>query len=303
MQYLNHKERPYPRVCAHRGMHMNTAPENSLPAFAMAAALGADEIELDLWPDKDGELFVFHDSGIQRITGENRLISDMTTKEVRALDIGSSFSPGFKGLGIPTFEEVLDVVGQKTILNIHIKSPVKNKVRTRTMEARANRWFRLYYTNTAMMPPFEDIPVEIDEVFENREFVPYSEKHFRSILDLLDKYHCREYAYIAGERDVLSVAREMAPDMERCCLEAMNFTIVKHALEYGCSKVQFNKEITTPAMLKEAHDNGLTCNLFWSNIGEEACAYLDYGIDCILTDNYQVVGKAVKEHLAAKAQK
>ena len=302
MKYLNHQDRPYPRVCAHRGMHWNTAPENSIPAFAMAAALGADEIELDLWPDKEGRVFVFHDPSIEHITGEKRLISDLTTKEVLALDIGSAYSPAFKGLRIPTFEEVLDLVGKKCILKIHIKSPVENTVRTPTLENRVNRWYRYYYGNEAIMPPFRDLPTEIDKVFENRPFTRYSEKNFGAILDLLDKYDCREYAYIAGERDVLQVAREMAPDMERCCLEAMNFTLVQHALEFGCTKVQFNKEATNPALYKAAKDNGLSCNLFWCNIGEEACAYIDYGIDTILTDNFQVVNNAVQKHLKKQTQ-
>jgi len=39
---------PYPRVCAHRGFN-TIAPENSMPAFGAAIALGAEEIEFDLW--------------------------------------------------------------------------------------------------------------------------------------------------------------------------------------------------------------------------------------------------------------
>ena len=41
-------EMPYPRICAHRGFN-TVAPENSLPAWGAAIALGADEIEFDLW--------------------------------------------------------------------------------------------------------------------------------------------------------------------------------------------------------------------------------------------------------------
>lgn len=45
----------YPRVCAHRGM-CAAAPDNSLPAFGAAIALGADEIEPDMPSTKDGRL-------------------------------------------------------------------------------------------------------------------------------------------------------------------------------------------------------------------------------------------------------
>ena len=43
---------PYPRVCAHRGFN-TVAPENSLPAFGAAVAMGAEEIEFDLWFTKE----------------------------------------------------------------------------------------------------------------------------------------------------------------------------------------------------------------------------------------------------------
>ena len=75
---------------------------------------------------------------------------------------------------------------------------------------------------------------------------------------------------------------------------------MEHALRYECKKVQFDKEATTSWMFEQAHANGMTCNLFWSNIGEEACAYIDYGIDCILTDNFQAVSSVVKAHLGQK---
>ena len=45
----------YPRLCAHRGFN-TVAPENSMPAFGAAVALGAEEIEFDIWSTKDGVL-------------------------------------------------------------------------------------------------------------------------------------------------------------------------------------------------------------------------------------------------------
>lgn len=51
---------------------------------------------------------------------------------------------------------------------------------------------------------------------------------------------------------------------------------------------------------KEVLAHGMKCNMFWSNIGYEACDYQDAGIDCILTDEYEVVSEAVKMHFASK---
>lgn len=42
-------------------------------------------------------------------------------------------------------------------------------------------------------------------------------------------------------------------------------------------------------MIDKARANGLICNLFWADTPEEARAYFDIGIDCVLTNNYQPV--------------
>ncbi len=55
----------YPRVCAHRGFN-TVAPENSMPAFGAAVALGASEIEFDLWATKDGEIVSRPDEIVER---------------------------------------------------------------------------------------------------------------------------------------------------------------------------------------------------------------------------------------------
>lgn len=290
---LNDKDCPFPRVCAHRGFNM-AAPENTLPAFALAVALGAQEIELDLWPSRDGDLVVCHDPKVDRVSDGAGLITELTTRQIKALDAGSWFSPAFKGTKIPLFEEVLDLVGGRTIINIHIKSPLKNRGKSDIMKERGRLLNERHSTHAVLMPPLPEGVEEVLPEIENRPFTPYDQKDFANILRLLDAYHCRDHAYITGEKDVLITAREMAPDMPRCCLEGhMNFSIVEHALEYGCKKVQFCKGLTTQKMIDKARANGLTCNLFWADTEEEARAYFALGIDCVLTNNFQPVSLAL----------
>ena len=59
----------YPSLCAHRGFS-SVAPENSMPAFGAAVALGAEEIEFDLWSTKDGVLVSCHDETLERARGK-----------------------------------------------------------------------------------------------------------------------------------------------------------------------------------------------------------------------------------------
>ena len=287
--YPNNQNCSYPRLCAHRGLNM-AAPENTLPAFTLAVAMGAQEIELDLWLSKDGHLIVCHDPSVDRTSNGTGFIKDLTLKEIKGLDAGGWFSSSFKGVTCPLFEEVLDLVAGKTIINIHIKSPAINYPKPEKMKNRSIVLRERHMNHQIIMPPLEEGQEDILPEVENRPWVPYSQTDFQKILDALDVYNSRPYVYITGEADVLFTAREMAPNLARCCLEGhMNYTIVDHAVEYGCQKVQFCKGLTTMTMINKAKEHGLTCNLFWADDVEEAKAYLDLGIDCILTNNFQTI--------------
>lgn len=111
---------PYPRLCAHRGMH-TVAPENSLPAFGAAVAMGASEIELDLWPTKDGEFVSVHDRTLERVSNGQGKVTEHTLQELLELDFGSSYSPDLKGLQIVRFEELLQRLAGQTVMNLHVK--------------------------------------------------------------------------------------------------------------------------------------------------------------------------------------
>ena len=112
---------PYPRTCAHRGWN-SVAPENSLPAFGAAIAMGAPEIEFDLWFTKDGEVVSMHDSKLDRVSNGTGRISDYTLAELRALDFGVKRGEEFSGLRIPTFEEILKKFACHCVMNIHLKT-------------------------------------------------------------------------------------------------------------------------------------------------------------------------------------
>lgn len=112
---------PYPRVCAHHGFN-KVAPENTLPAFGAAVALGAQEIEFDLWWTKDGELVSCHDCNLERISNGEGLVIDHTLQELQAYDFGFKADPSFRGLKITSFEDVLRKFSAHTIMNIHIET-------------------------------------------------------------------------------------------------------------------------------------------------------------------------------------
>ena len=132
---------------AHRGAR-SLAPENTLPAIKKAWQVGADVLEIDVAVTFDGELILLHDDLLQRTTDFRKRFPERARKpcttftlaEIRSLDAGSWFvatdpfgqiaagniSPAeiqsFKGITIPTLEEALLFVREKSWrVNIEIK--------------------------------------------------------------------------------------------------------------------------------------------------------------------------------------
>lgn len=110
----------YPRICAHRGFN-TIAPENSLPAFGAAVALGAEEIEFDIWSTTDKVLVSSHDSSLERVSDGSGKIYEHTYDELLSLDFGFKRGEKFRGLKICTFEEILQKFAGRVIMNIHVK--------------------------------------------------------------------------------------------------------------------------------------------------------------------------------------
>ncbi|MBQ4630204.1 MAG: hypothetical protein IJB70_04375 [Clostridia bacterium] len=116
----NNETMGYPRICAHRGFS-SVAPENSMPAFGAAVAMGAEEIEFDLWPTSDGEIVSCHDRSLERVSNGNGMVTDKTLAELEKLDFGAKFGEKFRGLPIVKFEDILRKFSCSVIMNIHIK--------------------------------------------------------------------------------------------------------------------------------------------------------------------------------------
>lgn len=111
----------YPRVCAHRGFN-TVAPENSMPAFGAAVAMGAEEIEFDLWPTLDGEVVSCHDAKLDRVSDGTGKVYEKTYAELLQYDFGYKTGEEYRGLKILKFEEILEKLACHTVMNIHIKT-------------------------------------------------------------------------------------------------------------------------------------------------------------------------------------
>lgn len=110
---------PRPVIFAHRGASAH-APENTLAAFELALAQGADAIELDVKLSSDGQVVVHHDATVDRTTNGHGRVKDLPLAELRSLDAGNSFSDQFRGEKIPTLDDVFDAVGRRTFINVEL---------------------------------------------------------------------------------------------------------------------------------------------------------------------------------------
>lgn len=99
---------------AHRGLHGGGVPENSMEAFELAVKAGYG-IELDVRLSKDGELMVFHDDTLDRVTAESGAVDARTAEELRKIKLSGTENT------IPTFREVLALVDGKVPLLVEIK--------------------------------------------------------------------------------------------------------------------------------------------------------------------------------------
>jgi glycerophosphoryl diester phosphodiesterase len=95
-------------VIGHRGASAD-APENTLPAFALALAQGADALELDVHATADGVPVVIHDPTLDRTTDRRGAVAGLGAEDVRAAQV-------------PSLAEVLDAF-PRTPLLIEVKSP------------------------------------------------------------------------------------------------------------------------------------------------------------------------------------
>ena len=99
---------------AHRGLHGNGVPENSMQAFRLAKEAGYG-IELDIHLLKDGSLAVFHDSPLVRTTGAEGRIEDLTAEDLKNYRLEGTDET------IPLFQDVLDLYDGAAPIIVELK--------------------------------------------------------------------------------------------------------------------------------------------------------------------------------------
>ena len=108
-----------PLVCAHRGDNVN-APENTLPAFELAASENLKWIELDVHQTSDGVIVCNHDSSIKRTAGVNLAIHDNTYDELVSHELGAWMPGDYDHVRMTTLKEALRLAKQNH-MNVQVE--------------------------------------------------------------------------------------------------------------------------------------------------------------------------------------
>jgi glycerophosphoryl diester phosphodiesterase len=279
-------------------------PSNTMYAFRKALALGADTLELDVSPTKDGTLVVMHDWQVDRTTDGTGYLADLTLAQVRKLDAAYNFVPGrnavaglparrypFRGVRtgakkppkgftrndfrVPTLAEVLKAFPH-TPINIEIKM-VK-------IQGGANGGCTTdngvqYCDDIAASMPVADA---LADLLDERRYASRDDIIVVSFGDaLIDEFHSRD--------DGGNVA--LAPGVsDTTAFALLGTTPVPDVAAFQVPPTQFG--IDVPALLlntRHAHDLGYAVHVWTNGDQDETDAsyrhLYDLGVDGIMTSD------------------
>ena len=100
-------------VIGHRGAAGHEV-ENTIPSIDKAISFGVDAVEVDVFLCKSGELVVFHDKNLSRLTNSNAFIESLTLDSIKKIEV-------FNNHKIPTLNEVIKFINNRIHLNIELK--------------------------------------------------------------------------------------------------------------------------------------------------------------------------------------
>ena len=146
-----------PWVIAHRGASAY-APENTIPAFELAAQQGATFVEFDLQLTRDKQIVCLHDTSLERTTDVEQvfpdrarepaagstgrrtwMLEDFTLGEIKRLDAGAWFDARYRGTRVPTFGETIEALRGRAGLFIEVKAPERYEGIERAIMAELRR--------------------------------------------------------------------------------------------------------------------------------------------------------------------
>lgn len=245
-----------PKGLAHRG-YAPDGNENSLAAVQAAVDLGCGWVETDVQASADGELFVFHDDTLDRVTGTTGRISTMTAAQVRAVRIG--------GDPIPTLAELLERFPDVR-LNIDVK------------------------TATGVAP----LAAAIERLgAHDRVLVAsFSDRRRRAVLRRLSRPVATSAGTVLTAVWVLAAAVPVLAPVARLLLHEVDCLQVPERQPLLAGRAV---PVVTSRTIALAHRWGLEVHVWTVNDADDMRRLLDAGVDGIVSDRADVLAEVLTE--------
>jgi len=242
-------------VIAHRGASAYF-PENTIPSFEGAIAMGADMVELDVQLASDKEVVVFHDEKLSRCTDGRGRIADHTLAQLKKMDAGIWYDKKFQNTRIPTLAEVLGVCKNKIAMNIEIKTEAVSKMFFGGIEEKCLKIVEQSGMNGhVVFSSFDPRAIMHLKQIDNNVTVAvlFEKKHYGSKLP----------------SDIINSLRADA---------------------FNCSISNFKKE-----WLTNIKSNNIPVNIYTVNDVENMRRFLDMGLSGIFTDNPDILKRVAED--------
>jgi glycerophosphoryl diester phosphodiesterase len=238
---------------AHRGGSA-LAPQNTLAAFRNALRLPVDAIELDVQMTRDGQVVVFHDNTVEKLTNGTGNMLDLDFSYLRSLNAAAHFPGGWpEPQQIPTLREVLDLARGHVQVYIEIKFSERNGEYGR-------------YPNIA------------EAVVED----------VRSA-DMLDQVLIISFDWmilpvIKTLEQILQTGAIVSDDVWNPLAEDAFDTLVDHLTSVGCNWINMDCDILTHDMPEVVHNHGFDLGVWTANSIDVIRHCVDAGVDSITSD-------------------
>ena len=237
-------------VIAHRGASAYY-PENTMPSFEGAIAMGADMAELDVQFTADKEVVVFHDEKISRCTNGRGRIADYDLASLKQLDAGEWFDKKFKNTRIPELADVLALCKNRIAVNIEIKTEAVDDIIAGGIEEKC---------------------LQLVERCGMKKHVVFSSFDPRAILHLKQIDKTAPVAVFSFEKKIYG--------------SRLPSDIVKslQADAFNCSASELNKK-----WLADLRSNNIPVNIYTVNNEKKMRQYLKMGVSGIFTNKPDVL--------------
>lgn len=236
----------FPIVVAHRGAP-STHPENTLPSFEAAIAMGALIVELDVRVSADGVPVVMHDPTVDRTTDGSGAVNEMTAAQIASLDAGTPEVPA----KVPTLAEVLDLLSGRAAVALEIKNLPGEPGYDHRREAAAEA-AHAELERTAFRGPVLVIAFNPTSIGASREIAPDVATGFLTT-QLVDPREALAFAVSAGHRMLLPGTKALEP--------------------VGASFVD------------ETHEAGLLVGTWTADEPEQVARLLGWGVDAVASND------------------